>query len=265
MSSSNVLGVARSFGAFVSNTASASDRGGVVDESIFCNNNLPDITIPDYANRIGRFMRVSGEPFLLATAYLMRLLKDPSDVGPSSRSSTLHGSEEGEVETQGPRRVSVSASTAHRYMIASVTVAAKFIDENTMTNDYYAVVGGVKLRELNRLELEILQLLKWNAFVGPQEYQLARQALFAANPSWLRRGFYWQMATTSIYSHFMTNHGVASNTTGHGLAASKSHAIEAGSGQTWSRNGSSGVLGAFKALLAALGAIDEEEKRVASP
>jgi hypothetical protein len=50
-------------------------------------------------------------------------------------------------------------------------VAAKFFDDVYYSNGYYARVGGVRLKEMNLLEVRLLDLLQWRLFVSPMEYQ----------------------------------------------------------------------------------------------
>eukprot|EP00301_Raphidiophrys_heterophryoidea_P025657 c8661_g1_i2.p1 GENE.c8661_g1_i2~~c8661_g1_i2.p1 ORF type:complete len:229 (+),score=33.90 c8661_g1_i2:201-887(+) len=147
---------ATQFGLFVRSVASSAKPSppppsSTMPSSPFFHPVLPDISIENYAHRIGRFMRCSDESLLLATSYILKL--------------------------QEGAHPAISQSTAHRVMIACVTVATKFIDEFNMSNLYYAAVGGVRLEELNSLELETLRRLKWNAFVRLSDYSTAAQAL----------------------------------------------------------------------------------------
>eukprot|EP00166_Cyanidium_caldarium_P005198 ctg_6080.g658 len=50
---------------------------------------------------------------------------------------------------------------AHRLLITSVMLAAKFFDDIFYNNAYYAKVGGVPVSELNALELAMLKELDY--------------------------------------------------------------------------------------------------------
>lgn len=65
--------------------------------------------------------------------------------------------------------------TAHRLLITGTVVAAKFMDDGWLSNRDYAAVGGVPLRELNAMELELLALLGWRVRVPPAELVAAIQ------------------------------------------------------------------------------------------
>jgi hypothetical protein len=55
----------------------------------------------------------------------------------------------------------ISSLTVHRFLITAVTVAAKGLSDSFWTNNTYARVGGVSVRELALLELEFLRRLEW--------------------------------------------------------------------------------------------------------
>eukprot|EP00299_Pterocystis_sp_00344_P009352 c3910_g1_i2.p1 GENE.c3910_g1_i2~~c3910_g1_i2.p1 ORF type:complete len:201 (+),score=17.60 c3910_g1_i2:45-647(+) len=172
---------AKQFGAFMARVAMSSVRSQDNKKTIFDHQRIPDISIFDYAQRIGRFMKCSDESFLIATAYILKL-----------RNQSLF-------------RDIVCTSTAHRMMIASITVATKFLDESTMSNLYYAAVGGVRLEELNMLELEMLRRLGWNAFVKPSQYDEANQALVPLSHPIIDNRLWWSVLYSYNLIHINPN------------------------------------------------------------
>ena len=56
------------------------------------------------------------------------------------------------------------------YSNYSVTLAAKYFDDQYYNNQYYGRVGGIPCLELNSLELEFLFLTNFTLFVPPQLY-----------------------------------------------------------------------------------------------
>jgi hypothetical protein len=66
---------------------------------------------------------------------------------------------------------SISRLNIHRLLVTAVMIAAKFFDDVYYSNGYYARVGGVRLKEMNLLEVRFLDLLQWRLFVSPMEYQ----------------------------------------------------------------------------------------------
>ncbi|KAI9724694.1 MAG: hypothetical protein M1828_003563 [Chrysothrix sp. TS-e1954] len=55
----------------------------------------------------------------------------------------------------------VNSLTVHRFLITAATCAAKALSDAFWTNTQYAKVGGVSLRELAMLELELLERMEW--------------------------------------------------------------------------------------------------------
>jgi len=51
-----------------------------------------------------------------------------------------------------------------RLFLTSILLAAKFFDDVYYDNKYYAIIGGIKLKELNNLELEFLSCLEYRLF-----------------------------------------------------------------------------------------------------
>lgn len=66
---------------------------------------------------------------------------------------------------------------AHRLILACMRLATKYHDEETYDNKYVSQVGGVKVHELKRLEIEALFLLSFNLFVDSEEYEKYYESL----------------------------------------------------------------------------------------
>ena len=56
----------------------------------------------------------------------------------------------------------------HRFLITAATVAAKGLGDSFWTNSTYARVGGVSVKELALLELELLKRLEWRIVPKPE-------------------------------------------------------------------------------------------------
>lgn len=104
----------------------------------------PNIGVQDYLDRIHQYASCSGECFILALIYIDRLIQKSNLI--------------------------VTYLNVHRIIITSVTLAAKFFDDQYYNNQYYGRVGGVPCLELNSLELEFLFLTNFTLFVPPQLY-----------------------------------------------------------------------------------------------
>lgn len=120
------------------------------------------LSIHEYLERIANFYVCSDECLVLGLVYIDRLMKlQPQFV--------------------------VSPLSIHRLLATSMMVAAKFFDDSFFVNSYYARVAGVRVQELNDLEVQFLQFLNWKLFVHPEEFQIYRghvlSALKGASPA----------------------------------------------------------------------------------
>ncbi|MCJ1307203.1 hypothetical protein MMC25_000849, partial [Agyrium rufum] len=62
----------------------------------------------------------------------------------------------------------ISSLTVHRFLITSATVASKGLSDSFWTNNTYARIGGVSLKELALLELEFLWRVEWRIVPKPE-------------------------------------------------------------------------------------------------
>ncbi|KAJ4733364.1 Cyclin-P3-1 [Rhynchospora pubera] len=98
--------------------------------TVFHGLKAPNLGIQRYMERIYKYSKCSPSCFVLGLVYMDRYLQQPG--------------------------VCVTSLNVHRLLITSVVLAAKFIDDAFYNNAYYAKVGGISTREMNRLELNML-------------------------------------------------------------------------------------------------------------
>jgi len=116
-------------------------------EELLCFKSLqvPRISVLDYLIRFAEFFRYSPACYVVAAAYIDRVLRSQPDFV-------------------------LDAHTVHRLLLASLVVAVKFSDDVPLKNSWYAQAGGVTNRELNVLEVTLLKLLDWRVHVSAEEY-----------------------------------------------------------------------------------------------
>ena len=103
----------------------------------------PSISVHDYLQRLTVHATLSP-PILLSMVYYI------------DRMCALHPT------------FTISSLTVHRFLIASATVASKGLSDSFWTNNTYARVGGVSLKELALLELEFLNRVEWKIVPKPE-------------------------------------------------------------------------------------------------
>lgn len=101
---------------------------------------IPTISIEQYLERIFKYAHCSTSCFVVAYAYIDRLIQ----LQPMMRITSLN---------------------VHRILITSILVSAKFLDDSYYDNAYYAQIGGVTTQELNKLEWDFLSLLNFRLHV----------------------------------------------------------------------------------------------------
>jgi len=59
----------------------------------------------------------------------------------------------------------------------SLIVAIKFMEDKYYKNDYYAKVGGITVKELNKLEIEFLLMINFKLFVELEVFNQFREKI----------------------------------------------------------------------------------------
>eukprot|EP00928_Gymnodinium_smaydae_P001573 TRINITY_DN10575_c0_g2_i2.p1 TRINITY_DN10575_c0_g2~~TRINITY_DN10575_c0_g2_i2.p1 ORF type:complete len:200 (-),score=47.78 TRINITY_DN10575_c0_g2_i2:325-924(-) len=113
--------------------------------TVFHSKSVPGGTFLSYLSRLHRFFQCSDCCFISALVYIERLCKRHPDI-------------------------IVNEYSFHRLMLTALVVASKFYDDLHYTNNYYAKVGGITMKELNMLEQTLLKLLDWDMHIPPEEY-----------------------------------------------------------------------------------------------
>ena len=76
----------------------------------------------------------------------------------------------------------IHVGSIHRLLLLCVVLSSKFCDDRFKTNSYYARVGGVPVKELNVLEVELLQRLDYRLHVTHGEYRAFQKHFFSIKP-----------------------------------------------------------------------------------
>lgn len=82
---------------------------------------------------------------------------------------------------------SISRRNVHRFVLASVLVGSKIVDDFYCRNVYYAVAGGISKSEVNELELQLCFLLDFELNVTSEEFALYRDSLIRTDRPELRQ------------------------------------------------------------------------------
>ncbi|KAG5244825.1 hypothetical protein OIU76_002973 [Salix suchowensis] len=109
------------------NLSNASRKDAI---TIFHGSRTPNLSIKQYIERIFKLSGCSTSCFVVAYIYISKFLR-------------LTGGH-------------LTSLNAHRLLITSIMVAAKFLDDECYDNAYYARIGGISTGEMNRMEMRFL-------------------------------------------------------------------------------------------------------------
>jgi hypothetical protein len=153
------------------NTPQDADPALVPSLTVFHGLRAPPIGVEAYLVRIAKYAKCSPACFVQAVALIFRLAKRDA-------------------------AYQLTSLNVHRLVLTGVLLSAKFLDDHYYNNAFYAKVGGVSTGELNRLEVEMLQLLGFRLLVPREELeQLLADAQVRGPAGWGRRaGAAWLRA-----------------------------------------------------------------------
>ncbi|CXI80946.1 cyclin, putative [Plasmodium berghei] len=138
---------------------------------------VPDISIKNYVERIGKYIGCSNECFVLLMIYLDRIIKIHKDI-------------------------TLSLLCIHRLIITAAMISAKFFDDLYYSNAFYAKVGGITTKELNKLEAHFLNLLDYKLYVSSHEYNFYRKYISIAVQKFLNRKQSKPISVVKTYNLF---------------------------------------------------------------
>ncbi|XP_044483790.1 cyclin-P3-1-like [Mangifera indica] len=121
----------------------ASKKKDVV--TIFQGSRVPSLSIRQYIERIFKYSSCSPSCFVVAYIYIDRFLQQLNAY--------------------------LTSVNAHRLLITSIMIAAKFIDDECYNNAYFAKIGGVSTAEMNRLEISFLFTLEFRLHVTAEVFR----------------------------------------------------------------------------------------------
>ncbi|XP_010258919.1 PREDICTED: cyclin-U2-1-like [Nelumbo nucifera] len=113
---------------------------------VFDCHQVPDMTVQSFLERIFRYTRVGPPVYVVAYVYIDRLCQ----MHPQFR---------------------ITPSNVHRLLITTIMVASKFIEDMNYRNSYFAKVGGLTTREMNKLEMDFLFLMGFKLHVNVSVFE----------------------------------------------------------------------------------------------
>jgi hypothetical protein len=111
----------------------------------FSSKSPPKITIKHFIGRIKKYSQIEKSTLIIILIYADRM-----------------------CTTSG---IILNPHNIHRIILGCLLLAIKYNEDIYFTNEHYAKVGGVSIKELNELEYVSMEFLNFNLFIGEDIYQ----------------------------------------------------------------------------------------------
>jgi hypothetical protein len=121
------------------------------DLTYFHSADIPKISIYDYISRIVNYANMSTESVVQALGVIYYLYIN---------------------NIKGRSSFTVVKHTVHRLILTALVVSAKVFDDLHINNERFAHLGGISLKELNRLEIEYLILINFELRMDVSTYEI---------------------------------------------------------------------------------------------
>eukprot|EP01059_Diplonema_ambulator_P037197 TRINITY_DN96_c0_g4_i3.p2 TRINITY_DN96_c0_g4~~TRINITY_DN96_c0_g4_i3.p2 ORF type:complete len:157 (+),score=51.34 TRINITY_DN96_c0_g4_i3:62-532(+) len=126
-------------------------NGGRKQKTWYDGEKAPGIPLDEYLKRLVRYTGCDMDTVIIAIIYIDRICINANII--------------------------ITENNVHRLLLAGFIVAIKWRQDRVHANSHYATVGGVTLKELNRLERTALNDLKWETHVEKSLYSKYQKQL----------------------------------------------------------------------------------------
>jgi hypothetical protein len=120
------------------------EKEGSEAEKVFRGRKLPKISLKDYISRLVKHIKPEISSFYLSFIYLDRF-------------SEMTG-------------IKLKNENIHRLYFIALVLAVKYNEDLVFSNELFAGIGGLPLKELNKMESEFLSLTEFTVFVQEDVY-----------------------------------------------------------------------------------------------
>lgn len=107
----------------------------------FYSTKVPQISIYDYLLRIKTYSQLEDTTLIISLILIDRFVQQSN--------------------------IQLSYNNIHRILFTAVLISIKYNEDNIFTNNYYAEIAGVSVKELFTLENDFLSLVNFNLYIEP--------------------------------------------------------------------------------------------------
>eukprot|EP00178_Gracilaria_changii_P002096 TRINITY_DN130_c2_g2_i1.p1 TRINITY_DN130_c2_g2~~TRINITY_DN130_c2_g2_i1.p1 ORF type:complete len:329 (+),score=64.50 TRINITY_DN130_c2_g2_i1:342-1328(+) len=125
------------------------------EPSVFHALQPPSITPVEYLRRLARYAFCSRSAFILAFYYLQKIAGLPKTC------------------------LTITSLSIHRLLLTATLLATKMVDDILYDNAHFAKVGGLDVKELNMLELDMLSVLRFELCVSAEQFEAFERSVLS--------------------------------------------------------------------------------------
>lgn len=125
---------------------STAPQSQIESEGFFETLNSSNITLKEYVIRIIKYLNPSTSSFVISLILMDRII------------------------VMNPNKISLNRNTVHKLLMSALLIAIKMNEDEHFDNKFYAKVAGVRLEELNFLEMLFCELIGFTLFISPKIY-----------------------------------------------------------------------------------------------
>ena len=122
-------------------------------EDSFYRLKIPSMSLEDYINRIIKYSLIEPSTLILSIIYIDELCDNKNYI--------------------------LSFNNIHRIVLTSIVCSIKYNEDDYFKNNQYAKIGGISLKEMNKLEYEFSCLLDFSYFVETEKFEKYQKFLMA--------------------------------------------------------------------------------------
>ena len=141
----------------------------ILEDIVLENSNYPELDNKTYSSKFN----TRKPPIIKLESYLNRIIK-LAEIDETTLIYSL-------ILIDGlceKNNIHLTILNYHKILFISIVVSIKFLEDNFYTNEFYAKIGGMKLEELNRLEIEFLLMIDFRVFVSQEYFNYYRNSVF---------------------------------------------------------------------------------------
>ena len=115
---------------------------------VFNSNIIPNVSLLDYLLRIQTYANIEKSTLIISLIYIDRLCNKAN--------------------------ITLTYYNIHRILFSAILLSIKYNEDNIYDNNYYALIAGVKAKELKILEYNFSKMINCTFYINEEDYEKYR-------------------------------------------------------------------------------------------